>query len=138
MLSLQRRLERYRIIDTWKILEGLVPNWGVEAKNEGGRNGRKCINPNIKTQWKKSVQTLREQTFQVNGPQLFNSIPASISNMTRCGVEDFKMKLDNFLEIGPGEPSVRGLVPRACTADARPSNSILDQVKMVQKRSHGR
>ena len=73
-----------------------------------------------------------------NGPQSFNSIPKNIRNMTRCGIEDFKMKLDKFLEIVPDEPSVRGLVPRACTADARPSNSILDQVKMVKKRSHGR
>ena len=49
--------------------------------------------------------------------------------MTRCGIEDFKMKLDNFLENVPD--NMRGLVPGACTAVARPSNSIIDQVKMV-------
>ena len=38
MLSLQRRLERYRIICTWKILDGLVPNCGIEVKNEGARS----------------------------------------------------------------------------------------------------
>ena len=58
--------------------------------------------------------------------------------MTKCGIEDFKMKLDKFLENVPDEPYVRGLVPGACTAEARPSNSIIDQVKMVQKRSQGR
>ena len=58
--------------------------------------------------------------------------------MTRCGIDDFKIKLDKFLENVPDEPNVRGLVPRAFTPDDRPSNSILDQVKMVQKRSHGR
>ena len=60
------------------------------------------------------------------------------SNMTKCGIDDFIIKLDKFLENVPDEPHVRGLVPRACTPDARPSNSIMDQVKMVQKGSHGR
>ena len=52
--------------------------------------------------------------------------------MTKCGIEEFKMKLDKFLENVPDEPNVRGLVPGACTAEARLSNSIIDQVKMVQ------
>ena len=98
----------------------MVPNCGIEAQNEGARNGRVCKIPNIKSQSKKSVQTLREQTFQVNEPQLFNALPASIRNMTRCGIEDFKMKLDKFLKNVPDEPNVRGLVPGACTAEARP------------------
>ena len=138
MLSLQRRLERYQIIYTWKVLEGIVPNCGIEVKNEIGRNGRMCRIPNISTHSKKSVQSIREQSFQINGLQLFNLIPKSIRNMTRCGIEDFKMKLDKFLENVPDEPNVRGLVHGACTADAKPSNSILDQGKVVQKRSHGR
>ena len=116
MLLLQRRLERYRIIYTWKVLEGIVPNCGIEVKNKIGRNGRMCKIPSISTKSRKSVQSIREQSFQVNGPQLFNSIPASIRNMTKCGIEDFKMKLDKFLENVPDEPNVRGLVPGACTA----------------------
>ena len=47
MLSLQRRLERYRIIYTWKTLEGLVPNCGVSVSHESGRNGRKCQVPSM-------------------------------------------------------------------------------------------
>ena len=132
MVSLQRRLEQYRIIYTWKVIEGLVPNCGVEVKLEGGRLDRKCKIPSIQKQTKRSVQTLREQTFQVNGPQLFNSIPASVRNMTKCGVDEFKQKLDAFLENLPDEPNVPGLVPGACTSEARPSNSILDQVKRIQ------
>ena len=132
MISLQRRLERYRIIYTWKILEGIAPNCGIETMPEGGRLGRKCKIPAINKQAKKSIQTLREQTFQVNGPQLFNSLPASVRNMTKCGIDEFKMKLDNFLEKLPDEPSVSGLIPVACTSEARPSNSILDQVNRIQ------
>ena len=132
MLSLQRRHERYRIIYTWKVLEGLVPDCGVKKKQEGGRSGRKCEIPPINRKARKSVQTLREQTFQVNGPQLYNILPANVRNMTRCSIDDFKMKLDKFLEGIPDEPSVRGLTPGACTAEARASNSLLDQVRRVQ------
>ena len=135
MLSLQRRLERYRILYTWKILEGISPNCGIEVKLEGGRVGRKCNIPKIQTKSQKWVQTLREQTFQINGPQLFNSLPAYLRNITKCGVDDFKTKLDKYLEKVPDEPSMRGLVPRACTSEARPSNSILDQSRRIQMSS---
>ena len=38
MYSQQRRMERYRIIYTWKILEGLVPNCGLKCTtNEAER-----------------------------------------------------------------------------------------------------
>ena len=97
MLSLQRRLERYRIIYIWKILEGLVPNCGVQVSQELGRSGRKCLIPSLNTKSKQSVQTLKEQTFQVNGPQLFNTLPSSVRNTTKCSVDEFKMKLDKYL-----------------------------------------
>ena len=132
MISLQRRLERYRVIYTWKILEGIAPNCGINVKLEGGRVGRKCHIPKIQTEARKGVQSLREQSFQVNGPKLFNCLPAAVRNMTKCTVEEFKSKLDTFLEKVPDEPSMRGLIPAACTSDARPSNSILDQVRRIQ------
>ena len=132
MLSLQRRLEIYRIIYTWKVLEGLVPDCGITMKQEGGRSGRKCEIPPMNKKAKKSVQSLREQTFQVNGPQLFNSIPAYVRNMTKCSIDEFKMKLDKFLESIPDEPNMRGLTPGACNMEARASNSLVDQVRRVQ------
>ena len=129
MLSLQRRLERYRIIYTWKTLEGLVPNCGVSGSHESGRNGRKCQVPSMNRKAKQSVQTLRKQTFQVHGSQLFNSLPASVRNTTKYSVDDFKTKLDKFLESIPDEPNVSGLTPGACTLEARASNSLVDQVR---------
>ena len=42
MYSQQRRAERYKILYIWKILEGLVPNCGVEESNESERRGRMC------------------------------------------------------------------------------------------------
>ena len=123
MLYLQRRLERYRIIYTWKILEGIAPNCGIDIKLEGERAVRKCHIPKIQTQARKGVQSLREQSFQVNGPQLFYCLPLSLSSMTKCTVEDFKTKLDIFLENVLDETNMRGLVPGAGTNEAKPSNS---------------
>ena len=46
MNSEQRRLERYKIIYTWKVIEGLVPNCGIyETEKENERTGRKCKMP---------------------------------------------------------------------------------------------
>ena len=47
MNSQQRRLERYRIIYMWKILEGKVPNCGVEIKTSY-QKGRETIVPQLK------------------------------------------------------------------------------------------
>ena len=63
MISLQRKLERYRVLYIWKILEGLSPNCGIQLKMEGGRLGRICSVPNRNTKAKASVQSMREQTF---------------------------------------------------------------------------
>ena len=119
---------RNRLVYTWKVLEGLVPDWGVKEKQEGRRCGRKCEIPSINWKAKKSVHTLREQTFQVNGPKLYNILTANVRNMTKCSIDDFKMKLDKFLEGIPDG----GLPPGACTAEARASTSLLDQVRRVQ------
>ena len=59
-------------------------------------------------------------------------MPANIRNIKKCPIEDFKIKLDKFLECTPDEPSVRGLALGACTAEARASNYLVDQVRRVQ------
>ena len=101
---------------------------GIESTWSGdGRQGRKVKVPNIKTGAKASAKALREQTFQVHGPQLFNSLPPYLRNMRKCSVEIFKEELDKYLMTIPDEPSVPGLTPAATTPDARPSNSLLHQ-----------
>ena len=128
MTSIQRRQERYRIMYTWKILEGLAPNCGIQTSTLGDqRQGRKCKIPNIKTGAKASARAAREQTFQVHGAQLFNCLPPFLRNMTKCSIDKFKEVLDKYLETIPDEPSVPGLTPTATTPDARPSNSLLHQ-----------
>ena len=135
MNSEERRLERYRIIYTWKVLEGLVPNCGIETvgdknspEEETDRLGRRCKVPKTKSLRKSQ----REQSFQVGGPKLFNSLPSSVRNITKCSIEDFKEKLDNFLTNIPDEPKIGGLIPGASDQlTAGPSNSIPDQIKRI-------
>ena len=129
MLSLQRRLERYRIIYTWKILENLAPNCGLEIVqgSEETRQGRRLIVPLVKQ--KSETKQQMEQLFQVNGPKLFNCLPAKIRNLTKIGLDDFKMALDKWLEEIPDQPKVDGLTPGTQDEGGKFSNSILHQTK---------
>ena len=133
LISQQRRLERYRIIYVWKVLEGMVPNCGIESEDKG-RLGRSCILPNLKKNSSVKIQTLRENSFQVHGPKLFNCLPPQLRNLTKCSVIDFKTKLDLVLEMVPDEPNVTGCeyTPRACDQfNGNPSNSIIDQIRSI-------
>ena len=106
----------------------MAPNCGIELSgSDDTRQGRKCKVQSIKKGANASAKTLREQTFQVNGPQLFNILPPYLRNLTKCPAEIFKEKLDQYLMKVPDEPSVPGLVPSATTPEARPSNSLLHQ-----------
>ena len=133
MNSQQRRYERYRIIYTWKVLEGLVPNCGIkQVHSSHDRQGRKCEIPPLRGAH--SVKTLRDHSFQVHGPKLFNILPPKIRNITKCGADDFKEKLDSFLTNIPDQPTVGELQPATCDqANGRPSNSLVDQIREYQK-----
>ena len=78
MLSQERRMERYLIIYMWKILEGLAPNCGVEETVLNERLGRKVKIPHLVPGGRHAVQTLREQSFQINAlcekKRLFSSL----------------------------------------------------------------
>ena len=129
MLSHQRRMERYNILFTWKVMEGLVPNCGIEEYTSD-RRGRLCRIRAIKNKSKQRVKTIRENSFQISGPQLFNTLPAFIRGMTGCSLEDFKESLDVFLALVPDEPKCDELTPRStCVFTSRPSNSLIDQLR---------
>ena len=137
MNSQQRRLERYRIIYTWKILEGLAPNCDIRnIETISERAGRKCSIPKIKSTTRQSVKTLRESSFQVHGPQLFNSLPKHLRNKTKCGVIEFKEDLDKYLTKIPDQPKVGGLIPNTCDMfSMAPSNSLVDHIREFQARN---
>ena len=125
MYSQERRMERYRVIYVWKILEGYVPNCGVELATDNERLGRRVKIPGLKRKGRQAVQTLREQSFQINGARLFNSIPKKIRN-TMKDQDHFKASLDEFLSSVPDQPRIGSLVPSATDQlTGRQSNSLL-------------
>ena len=119
-------MERYRIIAVWKVLQGLSPNCGVEVvAATSGRLGRRCAVPSLLPGGRRAAQTLRESSFQVDGPRLFNTLPKKIREI-RTNQEDFKEALDQFLMSVPDQPRMACLVPAASNQQTgRPSNSLL-------------
>ena len=110
-------------------------NCGLESYR---RRGRVCRIPQLNLHSRKSIQSLREASFQVHGPKLFNKLPRSIRNITNCSVDEFKSKLDQFLENIPYEPRVSNLVPTASSqVTARASNSLVDQIKTAEQITGG-
>jgi hypothetical protein len=107
MYSQERRMERYRIIYIWKILEGISPNVGIESFTSP-RQGRLCRVPQIKLCATGSIRAIREGSLHVRGPQLFNSLPVIIRGLTGCSVISFKHKLDKYLQTIPDKPKIPG------------------------------
>ena len=92
-------------------LEGIVPNCGLEVLNSE-RRGREISIPELKGSQR--VKTLRENSFQVKGARIFNSLPKSLRNLKQISVDEFKFKLDKYLETIPDEPSLPNYTPTAC------------------------
>lgn len=126
MYSQERRQERYRVIYTWKAIEGHVPNFGVSTYIST-RFGRLCNLPKLIQTAPMSVTTLKEFSLKIRGPKLFNSIPKEIRDSTGCTVDSFKKLLDKYLSTIPDQPRCPGYTSQ-CLADA---NSILD-MKLVR------
>ena len=126
LYSLERRRERYKIIYIWKILEGMVPNLDGRSKihtKSSLRYGRMCHVPSQSSS-KRRLEALRNGSFCINGPMLFNTLPSHIRNLKGVELTDFKKELDSFLKTVPDEPLCRGY-----TAGRRAvSNSLLHMV----------
>ena len=131
LYSLERRRERYRIIYVWKILEGSVPNLSGRSKithRTSFRHGRVCCIPAVASGAKNRLQRLREGSFCVNGPLLFNALPSYLRNMTGVTHLDFKKELDTFLGTVADEPLVRGYTAQRKAE----SNSLLHMISVAK------
>ena len=135
MNSQERRMERYRVLYVWKILEGISPNCGLEATHNE-RRGREVRIPPIKATGR--ILSLRESSFQVHGPRLFNSLPKALRNLQKISIDEFKAKLDQYLQTIPDEPKVQNYIPTTCNQiTGNPSNSIVDHIKAERTRRPG-
>nr|XP_053656082.1 uncharacterized protein LOC128704893 [Cherax quadricarinatus] len=128
LYSLERRRERYMIIYTWKILEGLVPNLHTKITHyESKRLGRRCTIPPMKSRGVTS--TLRDHTISVRGPRLFNCLPAPIRGITNRPLAVFKLALDKHLKSVPDQPGCGSYVGLRAAS----SNSLVDQALIHQE-----
>ena len=128
LYSLERRRERYCIIYVWKMLEGLVPNLTGRSrivKKNTLRFGRTCVVPPVAAGTNR-LQRLREGSFCVKGPMLFNSLPSHLRNMTGVSHIEFKKELDAFLKTVADEPLTSGYTARRRAE----SNSLLHMISV--------
>ena len=129
--SLQRRAERYKILYCWKIMEELAPNLSTNPiqSKYSERRGRYSVIPKLNNnqQCSAKINTLRENSFCVQGPALFNCLPKRIRNITGVNVETFKHHLDKLLTTIPDQPGVPGYAGSRAAA----SNRITDQIRYI-------
>ena len=127
LLSIQRRIERFIIIYSWKSLENLVPDIGLSS-HVHPHKGRLLRIPNIPRSTM-SIKTLRDRTRRVTGLNLFNCLPMKIQNLSNCPISTFKNMLDVFLSKVPDMPLTNSLTPPAISiSSGRHSNSLLDAI----------
>jgi hypothetical protein len=125
MLSCERRQERYIIIYSWKILQGLIPDCGLSVGTVvRSRRGRTLAIP-PRSGSRVAVLTLREKSFFCEGPRLFNSLPADIRDLD-VTLPTFKEHEDQYLRGIPDQPAVPGYIPGAQDMAGRPSNAKKD------------
>lgn len=117
LMSLQRRRERYVILHMWKILNELTSNDINVQFSMRHRLGYQAKVPPISRVSSAANQSLRDTSFSVRGPRLWNCIPYRLTTIQDLSA--FKNQLTRFLMSVPDNPPVRGYT----TAN---SNSILD------------
>ena len=126
LYSLERRRERYIIIYTWKILEGLVPNLETRITTYwNDRKGRLCAIPGFRDRG--TIGRIRDNSLPVRGPRLFNSLPQHVRNIMGTSLTVFKSALDKLLQQVPDQPGCGGYAGRRMA----PTNSLVDQVQRI-------
>ena len=134
--SIQRRQERFRIILTWKILEGLIPYYGDIKSIWRPHKGRILLEKNIKESSKaKSVQ---EASFRVQAARLWNSLPKCIRDYRTADggtLEGFKRSLGAYLQCIPDLPrdQAGGSMPDPKDSRDRHSNSLYHWRPYIQR-----
>ena len=122
LYSLERRRERFLIINAWQQIEGKKEN---VLKLETGKVGRRrCLKSSIiPTSINDKYRTIIQNSTARQMERLFNALPYEIQNITNVETDTFKKHLDDWLRTIPDTPKIDSYgasVPAA-------SNSIVDQ-----------
>ena len=121
--STQRRFERYRILYTWKCLNGASPNIDIMYQPFNPRLG--CmVHVDLTRGALMRHRTLKDASLGVEGPLLYNSLPISLRNMD-CSLQEFKNNLDQLLQRIPDHLSGNQYeTPAPHNQYCRASNSV--------------
>lgn len=109
LLSLQRRRERYCIIQVWKMINNHAPNDVKMQFTRHSRHGIKAKIPSLNTNAQLSVQSDYDNSFGVRAAQLWNVLPSETNTLET--LDSFKIALGRFLERFPDTPPVPGYTP---------------------------
>ena len=72
-----------------------------------------------------STKSIRYNSFQYQGPRLFNIIPRNLRDDLNSSMESWKKKLDHFLEFIPDLPVTSEADSGLCNPhNSQPTNSI--------------
>ena len=129
--SLERRRERFMILYAYRVIIGLIKFPWFEAYLERGIKLRSKYRRTAPAK----IRRVRHSSFFYKGPQLYNLLPESlrqfqeIAEPTQEHVEEFKAKLDEYLEIIPDDHKVPGRGRAATT------NSLICQI-LLYRRAH--
>ena len=115
--SLQRRRERYLIINTWKILHKKAPNDIKMVFYESDRLGVKVKVPPQAKGCPAAINSLYENSFSVKAAKLWNILPKYVN--TAKDLDSLKAALGKFLEKVPDTPPTPGYTSQC-------NNSLLD------------
>ena len=105
LMSLQRRRERYTIIQMWKSYNGASPNSTNTRFYHHDRLGVRAEVPSLYTGAQKSISTKYFNSFGVRAARLWNTLPREVN--TAETLDMFKVLL--------GRWSVSGSVPGQST-----------------------
>ena len=133
--STERRQDRYRVLYLWKIMMGLVPNFGITWWADGRRGIQVKLPPLSGS--RAAVRTLRERAFHSEAPRLWNSLPPHL-RLLEGTLATYKAHLDTFLLSVPDTP-VDGERPVFATGDSgAQSNSLRAWLRALKGDSYSR
>ena len=135
LYSLERRRERYLIINAWQQIEEIKENTlGLKARRIG--RSRRIVSTKIPLgingkRIKEKDRTLIHNSTAKKMERLFNVLPQILRNMTGTTTETFKRNLDEWLKNVPDTPKIDGYGESV----AAESNSIWHQAGYVRSRT---
>ena len=129
LYSLERRRERYLIINAWQQIEGIREN--VLNLETGIEGRRRCIkSTTIPTNVKGKNRTLIQHSTAIQMERLFNAIPYELQNITGVRTETFKKHLDEWLSGIPDTPKIDDYGARVSAE----TNSVTQQKRQSENK----